>query len=389
MKRIKFLFFAIVMGCLGLANDVMAEDSIRLLNEANRALQDGNLDEAIAIYESAESLMPGNHRLAYNKGVALYRKGEIESAQQLFTSAINTDDPGLAASASFNLGNCHYSKAIEQLESDSQAAVEQLKASIKHYRSSLQLNSADSDARANIELAQKLLSQLNQEQEQQNDEQQNSNQQNEEQQNEEQQNEEQQNEDQQNEDQQNQGAENSGSENQEKSGADDQEEQDQPAGDQQTEQDQSEQEQAAQENVDQQNPDQEFDPTGTENSDTDSPESDQTTESQQDTNPSSDQNEQNSEEKDMEQTGEQQANRDPAQADPGQTAPNQDDPQGDDGNTPTTSGYSASHSGELDGNIDKEEAMKMLQAIRDRDLMRRMQKLNERRRRHVPVDRDW
>ena len=39
--------------------------------------------------------------------------------------------------------------------------------------------------------------------------------------------------------------------------------------------------------------------------------------------------------------------------------------------------------------INKEEAMKMLQAIRDRDLMRRTQKLNETRRRYRPVDRDW
>ena len=40
-------------------------------------------------------------------------------------------------------------------------------------------------------------------------------------------------------------------------------------------------------------------------------------------------------------------------------------------------------------NINQEEAMKMLQAIRDRDLSRRIQKQNETRRRYRPADRDW
>jgi len=46
-----------------------------------------------------------------------------------------------------------------------------------------------------------------------------------------------------------------------------------------------------------------------------------------------------------------------------------------------------SRSGTATGNIDTEEAMKMLQAIRD--LMRRMQKLRETQRSHPPVENDW
>ena len=40
-------------------------------------------------------------------------------------------------------------------------------------------------------------------------------------------------------------------------------------------------------------------------------------------------------------------------------------------------------------NVNQEEAMKMLQAIRDRDLARRIQKQNKTRRRYRPADRDW
>lgn len=37
----------------------------------------------------------------------------------------------------------------------------------------------------------------------------------------------------------------------------------------------------------------------------------------------------------------------------------------------------------------KEEAQKMLQAVRDRELMRRLQHQQENQRRYVPVERDW
>ncbi len=37
----------------------------------------------------------------------------------------------------------------------------------------------------------------------------------------------------------------------------------------------------------------------------------------------------------------------------------------------------------------REEALKMLQAVRDRDMLRRMQQEEVKRSRHVRVDRDW
>ncbi|MCH2178996.1 MAG: hypothetical protein MK106_09345, partial [Mariniblastus sp.] len=54
-----------------------------------------------------------------------------------------------------------------------------------------------------------------------------------------------------------------------------------------------------------------------------------------------------------------------------------------------TTGYGTSHAGQTDGDLDQQEAMKMLQAIRDRDMLRRMQKLQETRSRHIPVEKDW
>ena len=42
-----------------------------------------------------------------------------------------------------------------------------------------------------------------------------------------------------------------------------------------------------------------------------------------------------------------------------------------------------------DGLMTREEALKMLQSVRDRDMLRRMQQQRQERSRHVPVDRDW
>jgi Ca-activated chloride channel family protein len=45
--------------------------------------------------------------------------------------------------------------------------------------------------------------------------------------------------------------------------------------------------------------------------------------------------------------------------------------------------------GEEEGLMTKEEALKMLQAVRDRDMLRRLRHEQIERSRHIPVDRDW
>ena len=42
-----------------------------------------------------------------------------------------------------------------------------------------------------------------------------------------------------------------------------------------------------------------------------------------------------------------------------------------------------------DGEMTQQEADKMLQAIRDRDMIRRLRRQAVERNQHVPVDRDW
>ena len=206
MKANQILSIAIVSGIgflganTGLAQDTSA-DSIKAINNATQQLAAGNVEEALQGFDNAAETSADNHTLSYNRGIALYRRGDIDAARAQFLNALDSTDSTLAAKAWFNLGNCDYSNALAAAEQDRPAAIESLKNSIQKYRRSLKLNSDDTDARANIELAARLMNQLQQQEKQE--------QQKQEQQQDQQQNEDQQNKDQQSQDQQQSGGESS------------------------------------------------------------------------------------------------------------------------------------------------------------------------------------
>lgn len=109
---------------------------------------------------------PSSDAALYNQGVVLYRSGEFAKAAELFKQAAASENLRIAASARFNLGNAAYAQALETLEQDPARAAEDLERAIKSYRETLSLHPADEDARMNIELAVQLLQQLQSKQEQ-------------------------------------------------------------------------------------------------------------------------------------------------------------------------------------------------------------------------------
>ncbi|MEE2938649.1 MAG: hypothetical protein VYA84_21915 [Planctomycetota bacterium] len=117
---------------------------------------------------------------AYNEGVSLYEQGQFSKAAEQFNESAKAVDRDLASRARFNLGNTHYAQALASIEAkpgqpgggtddavtagpseeQREAAVAHLRAAIQHYRSVLRLNPREQDARANIELAGQMISQL-------------------------------------------------------------------------------------------------------------------------------------------------------------------------------------------------------------------------------------
>ena len=429
------------IGFLGVNTSVAQDtsaDSIKAINYATQQLAEGNVEEALQAYNTAAETDADNHTLSYNRGIALYRNGDIEAARAQFLNALNSADSTLAAKSWFNLGNCDYSKAVAVAEENRPAAIESLTSSIQKYRRSLKLNSDDTDARANIELAAKLIAQLQQEEEQQQkqDEQQQDQQQDQQQinrinkakinsnlsygENSEQQDQSQQN--------QNQAGENSSENQQSENQAGDQNQQNenQSQNDSQESQgDESKQDSSQQDSGDQSQQGEQSE-TGKEGEN----QQDQAEENQPNEDSTDAQSEQKSEEnaqhnqsdasnENGDQKGEQQnqssqqsaqeqkedlqeqAEQLQQQADAGEQAePNE--PNADQGQQGASSGqpvqqpkvgeagtagaptYGNSQAGSAEGEMDKHEAMKMLQSIRDRDLLRRYQKLQETQRRHIP-----
>ncbi|MDG2382328.1 MAG: VWA domain-containing protein, partial [Pirellulaceae bacterium] len=180
-------------------------DVINQINAGNDLVRQQKPMEAIEVLTAIDDIdLSIEPKFNYNLAVAHYRNSDYPSAMTLFGESAKSDDSQIAADSRYNLGNCHYAQAIEQMEQDPAVAVEQLLQAIEQYRSALRLDSENGDARANIELASELIKQLNDQQDQQQQDQQQQDQQQQDQQQQDQQQQDQQQQDQQQQDQQQQ-----------------------------------------------------------------------------------------------------------------------------------------------------------------------------------------
>ncbi len=138
---------------------------VEQINEANRLLREQKITEAIDAFGEIDDSQ-GQYRdtVNYNLGVTHYRNGDFAAAQMLFANSAQSKQIKIAAQSRYNLGNCHYSQALNRKDQEPQAAITELQTAITHFRSSLRLDESNSDARANIELASQLIRQLKAEQ---------------------------------------------------------------------------------------------------------------------------------------------------------------------------------------------------------------------------------
>mgnify|MGYP002623849614 CR=1 FL=1 len=324
-----------------------------LVQRGNEALRAGKVEHALADYEQAAHIAPHLPELLYNQAVAQYRSGQYEQARQLFAQTAAKADARLDAKARYNLANCDYAEAVQLADKDKPAAIDRLKSAISHYRNALAGDPTDTDARANAQLAQILIERLQKEEEQQ------------------------QQQDQQQQDQQQQ----------------DQQKQDQPQQDdsssEQSEQDQrnendtQDQQQATQPSNQQDN--NRNRQSGEQNS-VDESEQSSDEQDQQSDNPT--EGELDAPNKEDDSTRQQDQSERP-QRTPSDDAHSRDGkPSGEAGGKPQFSDEEAHGKAEAQP-MTPEEAQKMLQAVRDRELLRRLKQQKQSHSRRVPVDRDW
>ncbi|TWT82419.1 Bifunctional autolysin precursor [Planctomycetes bacterium CA13] len=326
------------------------------LGEVLDEVHDEGLDEELD-EELDEGLDEGLDVDRYNAAVENYQSGDFLEAAQQFERLVGADSSEIAARARFNLGSCHYQHAVAQTDQDPKSAIANLLKAIGRYREVLAIAPDDQDARANIELAMQLLNQQQQEQQQENSQQ----------------------------DQQQQSEESESSESEPSSSQD---------GESQQQQDESQQDDSQQSESNENNSQQD---SGESDSESDSESSQQDQESSESND--SEASESGAKEDDSKQAGSQQQRQ-------SETDPPESDSQPSSSESPsnaegelsaanpqnqqqTQSGDSEDREPVVIGQMTEVEANKMLQAIRDRELLRELRREQMQRRRHIPVDKDW
>ncbi len=438
----------ICLGACAARGQAPASDWAERMNQANAALRAGDVSLALDGYQQASKLKAQSDELDYNRAVALYRKGELEAAQQLFERVSKSPGDGIAARARYNAGNSRFASALQLKDKDPATAIRQLESAIQDYRSSLKIM-PDTDARANIELAAKLIDQLQRTQQQQQQQPQQPQQPQEPQQNSQPDLDRQQSQPQQRDSSNPSEPQQSDSQDPSESEQSSSEQENQPSGQQDKQQGQgqaqpdepakqppgqkhesksdrqseSNQPQSNNQELNQQQPSQQSpgqQSPGQQSPGQQSPESaaqNNTPQDQADGQQSSMEENQANDQRSTPpsrngQAGEdsnlqqQSSARDSARSDPSHDAPPDvsDDesdrqptkPEGElkaANSMDAQSGDQASTAAGFDavqnGSMTKDEAIKMLQAIRDRDLLRRLRRQAAERSRHVPVDKDW
>jgi Ca-activated chloride channel family protein len=159
-----------------------------IVREAQQALDTEQFAHAEALLSEAMEALPAEASLPYNLGVARFRQGDFQGAAEAFTRASElAADPNLAARAAFNQGTSTYADALRRMNDEAGLAdvgqsIEQSKQlvgdSLDQLKHAIESNPQDHDARANAELAHRLLKKLEelQQQMQQQQQQQNQNQ---------------------------------------------------------------------------------------------------------------------------------------------------------------------------------------------------------------------
>lgn len=375
--------------------------SAKQMNQANALVRDGKFGEAIQEYGKITTGETARDMLAYNQAVAHFRNGEVDAAQSLFETGASSTNTAIAADSRYNLGNCQYTRALNTAKQDRTAAIEQLTDAISHYRGSLRGNPDNVDARANIELASELIRKLREEQEQQ--EQQNQDQQDQKPQQQDQsgQGEDEPQKDSQTTDEEKQNKEQDSSDKSDSDESKSDEQSDENRSGAETQNDPSKSNDENESESDQPNEQQPGDPRSDSQDKQNQASGEQESAQEQEQPASADQQDS--------QTGQPQNRQQPnpgqqsaAESSPPEeemgvnetndktvptgdlTAANQQDKNGDPGKRVAMPDPDA-----REGLITREEALKMLQAVRDRDMLRRLKQERIERTRHVPVDRDW
>ncbi len=152
--------------------------------EARKAMDAGDFATAEKAYAKAVAADSSNSRAQFNQGVAQYKSRNLQGSSESFATAGQIGDPAVAEGAMFNQGNGAYSGAVQIIDSDDfkepaaapaqdqenikrkeaiDAAIQAASTALTHFKDAASANQLDIDARFNAEAATRLLKMLEEE----------------------------------------------------------------------------------------------------------------------------------------------------------------------------------------------------------------------------------
>ena len=151
------------------------------VTEARKAMDAGDFAAAEKAYAQAIAADSSNSRAQFNQGVAQYKSQNLQGSSESFATAGQIGDPAVAEGAMFNQGDAAYSGAIKIIDSDDfkepvgasaqdqentkrkeaiDAAIEAATRALTHFKDAASADQLDIDARFNAEAATRLLKML-------------------------------------------------------------------------------------------------------------------------------------------------------------------------------------------------------------------------------------
>jgi len=131
-----------------------------MVKEANQLFDGENYGQAIEKYNEAMVHAPNSAIIHFNTGAAYYKKGDLKRAINAFTQALVTDDSQLEAQANYNIANARYRLGQKAEQTDSNAAIEQVRDALAYYKRAMELDGSDTDAKFNYEFVEQELERM-------------------------------------------------------------------------------------------------------------------------------------------------------------------------------------------------------------------------------------
>jgi Ca-activated chloride channel family protein len=125
-----------------------------LVAKGNKQYHKKDYGKALELYNKASVKAPESAIVAFNKGDAFYKKGDLEKAREQFQQAASkTKSLPFEAKAWYNLGNCAFKAGGREEDSDLQKALQSYEESVKFYGTALEKDPNLKPAAQNMEIA--------------------------------------------------------------------------------------------------------------------------------------------------------------------------------------------------------------------------------------------